>query len=80
MACFLGRNVDFIDRAVDPNAWAVADANGFLRDVRERLFDHGLRDPIFSVHLLKTGLAVEQVGTRIGIMPPSLACRFEQIS
>jgi nitrite reductase/ring-hydroxylating ferredoxin subunit len=60
MTCFLGRNVDFINRAVDPNAWAVTDANAFFRDVRERLFDHGLRDPIFSVHLLKTSLAVEE--------------------
>jgi hypothetical protein len=60
MACFLGRNVDFIDRAVDPKAWAVTDASVFFRDVRERLFDHGLRDPIFSVHLLKTSLAVEE--------------------
>jgi nitrite reductase/ring-hydroxylating ferredoxin subunit len=60
MACFLGRNFDFIDRAVDPNEWAIADTDGFFRDVHQKLFDHGLRDPIFSVHLLKTSLAVEE--------------------
>jgi len=58
MACFLGRNHDFIDRGVDINAWAIGDAAEFFGEVHQRLFDHGYSDPIFSVHLLKTSLAV----------------------
>jgi nitrite reductase/ring-hydroxylating ferredoxin subunit len=58
MACFLGRNHDFIDRGIDISNWIVGDAHEFFRRVHQQLFDHGYSDPIFSVHLLKTSLAV----------------------
>jgi nitrite reductase/ring-hydroxylating ferredoxin subunit len=58
MACMLGRNHDFIDISVDRTKWEVHDVDAFFRVVHERLFDHGLRDPIFSAHWLKTSMAV----------------------
>jgi len=58
MACFLGRNHDFIDRSIDINVWTIGDSPEFFRQVHQRLFDHGYSDPIFSVHLIKTSLAV----------------------
>jgi hypothetical protein len=59
MACFLGRNFSYLDTRLDADSWKVADAERFWADVREKLLDHGLRDPIFSSHLLKTSFAVE---------------------
>lgn len=58
MACFLGRNRAFLSKEIDRKEWEVEDANAFLENVRERLLDHGMRDPIFSSHLLKTSTAV----------------------
>jgi nitrite reductase/ring-hydroxylating ferredoxin subunit len=59
MACFLGRNVDFLDKNVDRNSWKVSDSATFIAEAHERLVDHGISEPIFAVHLLKTTLAVE---------------------
>ncbi len=59
MACFLGRNRPYVDLALDPTPWQVADAGSFLGASRDLLLDHGQRDPIFSAHFLKTTLAVE---------------------
>jgi hypothetical protein len=58
MACFLGRNRDFIDRQINPREWAIANTAEFFQRVHQQLLDHGYSDPIFSVHLLKTSLAV----------------------
>jgi hypothetical protein len=58
MACFLGRNHNFLDRSIGRSLWAVGDTRAFFEDVHQRIFDHGQRDPIFSVHLLKTSVAV----------------------
>lgn len=60
MACFLGRNRPFLDLDIDTSPWAVTDRGQFLRETHESLLDHGLRDPIFSAHLLKTTRAVEE--------------------
>ena len=68
MACFLGRNHSFIDRAPDTESWHVSDAGRFFDGVHEVLLDHGLRDPIFSAHHLKTSIAVEE---EIGVASPS---------
>jgi nitrite reductase/ring-hydroxylating ferredoxin subunit len=70
MACFLGRNHDFIDRSVDRNRWDIENTNSFFREIREQLFDHGYRDPIFAVHLLKTSMAVANE-----LPPASPSCR-----
>ena len=59
MACFLGRNRDFIDLQIDRERWMVSDELSFFRDVDDKLLDHGYRDPIFAVHLLKTSMAVK---------------------
>jgi len=58
MACFAGRNAPFVDRAQDGATWIPASSERFWSDVEARLFDHALRDYIFSVHLVKTAMAV----------------------
>jgi hypothetical protein len=59
MACFLGRNSRFVNPQLDVAAWSVSDVSTFLANAHEGLLDHGIGEPIFSVHLLKTTLAVE---------------------
>ena len=60
MACFLGRNSGFIDKQVTADDWRVENPTEFFDQVHETMLDHGLRDPIFSSHLLKTSTAVEE--------------------
>lgn len=60
MACFVGRNHRFLDLKLDEQQWQVDDSIRFFEQARELILDHGLRDPIFSAHLLKTTLAVEE--------------------
>jgi len=60
MACFLGRNRPYLDLGIDESAWHVPDADAFFATARERLLDHGIRDPIFSAHLVKTTAAVAE--------------------
>jgi nitrite reductase/ring-hydroxylating ferredoxin subunit len=60
MACFAGRNAGFTDAAVAPAAWRVEDRAAFDAACLDRIFDHGERDYIFSVHLLKTYLAARE--------------------
>lgn len=59
MACFLGRNLHYLDKRVDADSWKVPDASAFFVQAHEKLLDHGINEPIFAVHLLKTTLAVE---------------------
>jgi len=59
MACFVGRNRSFLDLDLDEAEWTVVDRDRFLDETCRQLLDHGIRDPIFSAHLLKTALAVE---------------------
>ena len=59
MACFLGRNATFVDPKIDVKEWRVDEPASFFAASRDRLLDHGLRDPIFSAHLLKTSAAVQ---------------------
>ena len=60
MACFVGRNHKYQDRSLDAGEWQVEDSGAFLETVHGVLLDHGLRDPIFSAHLVKTSLAIER--------------------
>jgi nitrite reductase/ring-hydroxylating ferredoxin subunit len=60
MACFLGRNRPYLDLGVDEFAWHVPDADAFFAATHERLLDHGIRDPIFSAHLVKPTAAVAE--------------------
>ena len=60
MACFLGRNRKFVDLELDTTEWEVDDAKRIFADSLESVLDHGMRDPIFSAHLLKTPIAVRE--------------------
>jgi hypothetical protein len=59
MACFVGRNRRFLDLQLDESPWIVEDRDACLTPLEDTILDHGLRDPIFSAHLLKTVKAVE---------------------
>src|SRR5262249_61499629 len=58
MACFPGRTRPFLDLGVAEAAWRVPEPDAFFAATRERILDHGIRDPIFSAHLVKTTAAV----------------------
>jgi nitrite reductase/ring-hydroxylating ferredoxin subunit len=60
MACFLGRNRPYLDLGIDELPWRVPDADTFFAASYERILDHGIRDPIFSAHLVKTTTAVAE--------------------
>ena len=60
MACFVGRNQKYQDTSIDAGAWQVEDSGAFFETVHGVLLDHGMRDPIFSSHLVKTSLAIEK--------------------
>ena len=60
MACFVGRNRHYLDLGLDASPWIVENQNAFFAEIHKRVLDHGLRDPIFSAHLLKTAVAVEE--------------------
>jgi hypothetical protein len=62
MACFLGRNRPYLDLDIDELAWRVPDPDAFFAAANERNLDHGIRDPIFSAHLVKpTAAALEEL-------------------
>jgi hypothetical protein len=44
---------------VSMDEWRVVDAGKFLNATHDQLLDHGLNQPIFAAHLLKTTFAVE---------------------
>ena len=54
MACFVGRNNDFVDPALDEAEWRVTLVEGFVDRAFQSLFDHGQPEPIVSAHLIKT--------------------------
>ena len=60
MGCFIGRNRNCVDAEQDIAHWHVEDPRAFFDSARDRILDHGQRDPIFSAHLLKTTLAIEE--------------------
>ena len=59
MACFLGRNSRYLDSELNVEEWRVRDSAEFFAETRDHLLDHGINQPIFAVHLLKTTRAVE---------------------
>lgn len=59
MALFLGRSHGYLDLDQDVSEWHVEDATSFLSSAYQGILDHGQRDPIFSSHLLKTTMAVD---------------------
>jgi hypothetical protein len=66
LACFTGRVQPFLARDADASAWRVGDPDAFFEASLERLFDHGLREPIFACHLLKTTLAARELLPALG--------------
>jgi nitrite reductase/ring-hydroxylating ferredoxin subunit len=60
MACFVGRNRPYLDLGIDVSAWRVSDPDAFFAAAHERILDHGIRDPIFSAHLIKPTAAVAE--------------------
>ncbi len=70
MAMFAGRNRQYLDMSLDEPEWFVAEGAAFFAETRESLLDHGQRGPIFSAHLLKTTLAVEEELTSPAVARP----------
>ena len=60
LACFSGRNAPYIDASQNVDRWQVQDADGFITDTIESMFDHGCEEFIVSVHLVKTTCAVRE--------------------
>ena len=58
MACFSGRNAAFTQSEIDIESWRPQRIEQKLRELIERVLDHGQGEHIVSVHLLKTLLAV----------------------
>jgi nitrite reductase/ring-hydroxylating ferredoxin subunit len=58
MACFVGRNKRFLRAGGE--AREGCDRETVLARARTKVMDHGLSEPIFSAHLLKTLVAVEE--------------------
>ena len=60
MACFSARNKPYMDQTQDPNPYQVEHADLFFSQALEQILDHGLAEPIFSCHLLKTAMAARE--------------------
>lgn len=58
IACFSGRNVEYLDDELQEEDFFVKDLNKFIEDFYEKITDHGITSPIFPAHLLKTFIAV----------------------
>lgn len=58
MACFTGRNATFTTESYDLDTWRLS--NSDLKQLFDRLYDHGQDEYIVSVHLVKTALAVHE--------------------
>ena len=69
MACFHGRNSGFTTE-VDPWDWTSGDPDRDMGEAINTVMDHGQAEPIVSVHLLKTTLAVRK---EIRHLPPDQA-------
>ena len=60
MGCMIGRNRHFLDLELDEYEWVVDDADAYVASLDEKILDHGMRDPIFSAHVIKTAVAVRE--------------------
>jgi nitrite reductase/ring-hydroxylating ferredoxin subunit len=59
MCCFFGRNVEARDDTIRLDDWQVDDANTFLDQTLDSMFDHGQFEYIVTAHLIKTATAVK---------------------
>lgn len=69
MACFHGRNTASTTD-VDPEGWTSGDPDRDIDEAVDIVMDHGQAEPIVSVHLLKTTLAVREEARHL---PPEQA-------
>ena len=60
MACFYGRNTAYLDESISPDDWKVDCAEDFFAEIKSRLYDHGMSQPIVSAHFIKTAMAVRE--------------------
>ncbi len=60
MACFYGRNLPYLQPSPPDEQWAVEDSDTFWKTTIDGLLDHGVGLPIYSVHRLKTSIAVRE--------------------
>lgn len=60
LACFSGRNAPYTNASQNVDRWQVKDADEFITDTIESIFDHGYDEFIVSVHLVKTTCAVRE--------------------
>jgi hypothetical protein len=56
MAAFYGRNTPYLTE-INVDDWKVEEFETFKANLLERVYDHGLPAPIFSAHIIKTGMA-----------------------
>jgi len=66
MACFNGRNAGFTTTETNLHSWLPGDIDVKLKQLLDRVLDHGQGEHIVSVHLLKTALAVREEVTGLG--------------
>ena len=59
LALFVGRNRPYVTAQQDVSEWRVADPAAFLEDEMDRLYDHGIAEPIIACHRLKVLFALE---------------------
>jgi nitrite reductase/ring-hydroxylating ferredoxin subunit len=59
LALFVGRNKAYVNAQQDLSAWRVDAPAAFLRREMDRLYDHGVPEPIVACHRLKVLFAVE---------------------
>lgn len=60
MACFVGRNSGYVDKAVALDDWRSHDRRTFEQECVARLMDHREPEYIHSAHLVKTFLAARE--------------------
>src|SRR3546814_19087970 len=59
IACFVGRNAGFTDKAVDEKRWRVKDGHALLDGALKGLLDHSQQEYIVSIHLVTLLSAVK---------------------
>jgi hypothetical protein len=59
LALFVGRNKAYVAAGQDVAAWRVCDPATFVAAEMDRLYDHGVAEPIIACHRLKVLFALE---------------------
>ncbi len=75
LACFLGRNTPYLKPAQNFVFDKPRDHTSFLARCEEKLLDHGLREPIFACHLLKTTTAIAEELDQVGQATAEALCQ-----